>query len=250
MTTAAAIVTVTLVIGLLAPDRASGAADASALARVEAMEPAYGRVVAYTARFVRQELIDGRLRPREEALLKFQRPNRFYLRWVSGPATGREMLYPAGAGDRVLVAEPGMLTRLFTAVLHPDSPHVLKESRHPVTDIGIGRLVELILDNVRRAAAVGEVRIIDRGVGGGSRPESSLELIFPLTAAGRYYAHRTVVGVDVETGLPVSATIFDWDDRMIEDYAYRNLRLNPPLTALDFDVANPEYRFPRWQVTP
>jgi len=251
MSTAAAIVTVMLVLGALAPDRASGAVDAGALAMLEAMEPAYGRVVAYTARFFRQELLDGRLRPREEALLKFQRPNRFYLRWVSGPAKGREMLYPAdAAGDRVLVAEPGVLTRLFTAVLHPDSPHVLKESRHPVTDIGVGRLVELILDNVRRGAAAGEVGIIDRGVGGGSRPESSVELVFPRTAAGRYYAYRTVVGVDVGSGLPVSARIFDWDDRMIEDYAYRNLRLNPPLTALDFDAANPEYRFPRWQVSP
>jgi hypothetical protein len=242
-------VTLTLVIGLLAPDRVSGGTDARALAMVEAMEPAYGRVVAYTARFFRQEMIGGRLRPREEALLKFQQPNRFYLRWVSGPAKGRQMLYPDEAGDRVLVAEPGMLMRLFTAVLPPDSPHVLEESRHPVTDIGIGRLVELILGNVRRAAAAGELQIIDRGVSGGP-PETRLELVFPRTAARHYYAYRALVGVDVETGLPVTATIFDWDDRMIEDYAYRDLRLNPPLTALDFDAANPEYRFPRWQVTP
>src|SRR5437899_11361393 len=38
------------------------------------MEAAYARVEGYTARFVRQEVVDGALRPREEAILKFRRP--------------------------------------------------------------------------------------------------------------------------------------------------------------------------------
>jgi uncharacterized protein DUF1571 len=241
-----------LALALLLPGRAMGAADAGAVAILEAMEPAYARVSAYTARFIRQELVGGHLRPREEALLKFQRPHRFYLRWIAGPATGREMLYPADAEGRVLVHEPGMLTRLFTAVLEPDSAHVLRQSRHPVTDIGIGRLVTLILDNARRALRDGQLEIVERGLSttGAGRPERRLELVFPRAPEARYYAHRALVGVDVDTQLPVSATIFDAEGRMIEDYAYRDVRLNPPLTALDFDPANPEYRFPPWRVRP
>src|SRR5712692_5185394 len=49
------------------------------------MGPAYASVQSYTARFVRQEVVNGSLRPREEALLKFQRPGLIYLRWVAGP---------------------------------------------------------------------------------------------------------------------------------------------------------------------
>jgi hypothetical protein len=195
--------------------------------------------------------VDGRLRPREEALLKFQRPDRFYLRWISGPARGREMLYPNGDGDRVLVYEPGVLTGWFTAVLEPGSQHVLKQSRHPVTDIGIGRLIEIIVDNVRHGLGAGELEIVDRGtITDGGRSERRLELVWPRVAERRYYAHRAVVGVDVTTGLAVTATIFDADDRMVEDYAYRDLRLNPPLTAVDFDAANPGYRFPNRRFTP
>ncbi|MEX2146390.1 MAG: DUF1571 domain-containing protein [Candidatus Rokuibacteriota bacterium] len=240
-----------LVLALLLPGRAVGAADPAAVAVLEAMEPAYARVSAYTARFIRQELVGGRLRPREEALLKFQRPHRFYLRWIAGPPAGREMLYPADAEGRVLVHEPGMVTRLFTAVLEPDSAHVLRESRHPVTDIGIGRLVTLILDNARRALREGQLEIVERGVStDGDAQERRLELVFPRAPEARYYAYRAVVGIDVQTHLPVTATIFDAEGRMVEDYAYRDVRLNPPLTALDFDPANPEYRFPRWRVRP
>src|SRR5688572_16738451 len=123
---------IALALALLLPAPAVGGADAGAVAILEAMEPAYARVSAYTARFIRQEMVADRLRPREEALLKFQRPQRFYLRWIAGPAAGREMLYPADAAGRVLVHEPRLLTRLFTAVLEPDSAHVLKQSRHPV----------------------------------------------------------------------------------------------------------------------
>ena len=244
-------VALALLLALLAPERAGGGADASALALLEAMEPAYARVSAYTARFIRQEVVGGRLRPREEALLKFQRPHRLYLRWVDGPPTGRQMLYPADAEGRVLVHEPGTLTRLFSAVLAPDSAHVMRESRHPVTDIGIGRLVTLILENARRARHDGQLAIVERGVSTeGGRPERRLELMFSRAAEAGYYAPRVIVGIDVDTTLPVTATIFDAQGRMVEDYAYRDIRLNAPLAAIDFDAANPEYRFPRWRVQP
>src|SRR5437773_2741035 len=120
------------------------------------MEAAYARVHGYTARFVRQEVVDGELRPREEALLKFRRPGLIYLRWVAGPPVGRQILFVPGKNhDRMLVREPG---------------------------------------------------------------------------------------------LPVRAVMYDWDDRTVADYAYREVRLNPPLTRTDFDPANPEYGFPHWRV--
>jgi hypothetical protein len=42
--------------------------------------------------------------------------------------------------------------------------------------------------------------------------------------------------------------VHDRDGRMLGDYAYRELRLHPSLTAADFDAANPAYGFPRWRV--
>src|SRR3989441_1147366 len=133
------------------------------------MEAAYARVQGYTARFVRQEVVDGELRPREEALLKFRRPGLIYLRWVAGPPVGRHILFVPGRNhDRMLVREAGLFTSLATIVMAPDSPRVLSESRHPVTDIGIGQLITLVLDGARRAGAAGELTVRDDGVAPGA----------------------------------------------------------------------------------
>lgn len=236
-----------LVLALGSP--AGAGADPASL--LFGLETAYARVQSYTARFVKQEVVDGTLRPREEALLKFQRPGLLYLRWTAGPPAGREILFVPGRNDdRMLVREPGWLSSLVTVAMAPDSPRVLRESRHPVTDVGIGRLVELIVDNARRAAAAGELTLRDRGVVAGTAgPERRLEAVLPRDGQGRYYCYRLDLGVALGSGLPVRATIYDWGDRMVADYEYLDLKLNPVLTAGDFEAANPEYGFPRWRVS-
>jgi Protein of unknown function (DUF1571) len=232
----------------LADGVAARAADPSAL--LEPMAAAYARVERYTARFIRQEVVDGRLRPREEVLLKFQRPGLLYLRWVSGPPAGREILFVPGQHEnRMLVSEPGLLTSLVTIALAPDSPRVFEESRHAVTDIGVGRLVELILDNTRRAAAAGELHVRDLGaVTGPERPGRRIEVVLPRRPERGYYCHRLDLLVATGSGLPLRAIIHDWHDRMVADYAYLDLTVNPALAPIDFDAANPAYKFRSWKI--
>ena len=218
---------------------------------LRAMADRYGAVQTYTARFVRQEVVDGVLHSREEAVLKFQRPGRLYLRWIDGPPRGREILFvPGRDGDRVLVHEPRGMAGFFTALMAPDSERVLRESRHPVTDVGIGRLVALIDDNVERARRHRDVRVADLGTfADGGRARRRLELHFAQGASRPYYADRVVVAIDVELGLPTGITAFNADQRLLALYDYRDVRLNVPLDAHDFDPANPEYGFPRWRLT-
>jgi hypothetical protein len=53
------------------------------------------------------------------------------------------------------------------------------------------------------------------------------------------------ITIDVSSGLPVAAVLSDDAGRKVAEYAYRELRLNPPLGPLDFDPGNPAYGFPR-----
>jgi hypothetical protein len=154
-----------LVLGPAAP-----AAGEDPAALLLGMAAAYARVERYTALFVRQEVVGGVARPREEALLKWERPGLMYLRWTAGPPVGREILFVPGRNDdRMLVREPGLLRRFATIVMAPDSPRVLEESRHPVTDIGIGRLIDLVLADTYATTGWPEA---PGGSSGGSRPSS------------------------------------------------------------------------------
>ncbi len=59
----------------------------------------------------------------------------------------------------------------------------------------------------------------------------------------RYYAARVVLWIGQEPRLPLKLEIYDGQGRLYESYEHSELRLNTGLTDLDFDPANPEYRF-------
>lgn len=240
-------VTILVVAALIVAIPPSTAAE-EPLALVARMEAAYAQVRDYTATFAKRERVRGVLLDREVTQLKFQRPFRVYLRWLAGPKEGREVLYAEGVnGNRMLVSEPSGFRRLFTFLVDPRDDRALRESRHPITDIGIGRLIGLIADNVRRAVPRGELTLIDHGPGEeGGRQVRRYEGILPDDPARGYFCARLLLAV--EAGLPVRVVIYEWGGELAADYAYTDLQVNRGLGPEEFDPANPAYRFPRWRL--
>ncbi len=208
-------------------------------------EKQYAQVADYTALMLSRERRGDALQPLERVLLKFQRPFKVYMRWLEGPSKGREGLYVSGAyNGRFLVYEPKGVQRLFTAALEPNDARVLERSRHPVTDIGIGRLLEIVGENARRAARNGVLRVVDRGSAElHGRRVHQLESILPQDARLGYYGYRVTLAFDDENHLPIRVIVYDWTDQMVEDYTYIELQLNPGLASQEFDPANKEYGF-------
>jgi outer membrane lipoprotein-sorting protein len=208
------------------------------------MKQAYAGVDHYTATFLIQERLDGELRPLQRLVLKFKKPFKVYLRWLTGQNAGRQALYPAGVDGNELWVRVPILVGAITVSLDPQSPRARKGSRHAITDVGIGRLLDFFSDNADRALQRAEVTIED----GGQRTTFDRRthrywLHFPNDPAKGYYCMTALIDVDREYRLPIYAEIFDWDGQLIERYGYLDLRLNPGLTAEDFDAKNPAYGF-------
>jgi outer membrane lipoprotein-sorting protein len=211
---------------------------------LEEMQQAYARVDQYTATFLIQERLEGELRPQQRLELKFRKPFKVYLRWLTGKNEGRQALYPAGADGNELWVRVPILVGAVTVSLDPQSPKARKDGRHPITDVGIGRLLDLIGNNAHRGLQRGELTIGDGGQHAISdRPARRYTLHFPNDPAKGYYCMTAVIDVDLEHRLPIYAEIFDWDGQLIERYSYLDLRLNPGLTDEDFDPKNPAYGF-------
>jgi hypothetical protein len=196
------------------------------------------------------ERIDGQLEPEQVMLLKFQRPFKVYMRWVEGRAVGREGLYVAGENDgKFVVADRSGLAKFFTARLDPQDPRILARTRHTVTDLGIGRMLEIVGQSVRPAMRSGTLSVVDHGVGQvADRPARQVEAILPESARATHYGRRVHLAFDEATRLPIRVMVYDWDDQLLEDYTYRKLATNPGLTAADFDLRNPAYNFSGWRV--
>jgi outer membrane lipoprotein-sorting protein len=208
------------------------------------MKQAYGRVDHYTATFLLQERVDRELGPNQQLTLKFKKPLKIYLRWLLGKHEGRQALYPAGVDGNELWVRLPLLVGAVTVSLDPQSPRARKGSRHPITDVGIGKLLDLIAENAARGLQRGELTIEDSGQRTTfDRPAQRYILHFPADPAKGYYCMTALIDVDREYQLPVYAEIFDRHGQLIERYGYLDVRLNPGLTDADFDPKNPAYGF-------
>ncbi len=220
---------------LLAVFRIAQSADVPAgelLRLLDAADRSYLQVRDYTAVMISRERVKDVLLPQERILLKFQRDFKVYMRWLE-----------------FLVYEPKGLQRLFTAALEPTDARVMEKSRHPVTDVGIGRLLEIVGENARRGYRNGVLRVVDRGVGEvAGRRARHVEGVLPRDPKLGYYAYRVQLAFDEELRLPIRVVVYDWNDQLVEDYTYTELRTNPGLSTRDFDPANKEYGFSTWRI--
>lgn len=226
-----------------APSEAEAQESADLSKWLQETEEALAKVDNYTAVFHRIEFVDGKLIPEEVTVLKFKRPFKIYMRWVS-PSKGQESLYIQGANNNKIRAHGSGIVGIVTVNLDPTCAPAMENSRHPITEAGLHNLVAKIAGNLRRGLRAGELVSQDHGeqtVYG--RKTKELEGILPKDASRGYYCHRCVVNVDIETKMPIRTRIFDADDRLIECYGYERLELNPGLTDKDFDPKNPEYHF-------
>jgi hypothetical protein len=206
---------------------------------------AYLEVNDYTCVLVKQERLRGRLQPEHVMMMKARRePFSVYLSWSAPKSVkGQEACYVAGKHEgRMRVHPAGLLGALGFVSLEPDDPRAREDSNHPITEAGVGNLID------RFARAWEEERRLNRTQARLSewefhgRPCTRVETIQADPAGGRIPYYRTVLCFDRATRLPVRVECYDWprpngnpDGDLSEVYSYLNVRLNVGLGDGDFD---------------
>jgi len=126
--------------------------DAEALSALDAMEKAAAATNDYTMRLVKRELRGSELTPAETIVIKWQRPQRIYLHETQGIREGQEVLYVPGWNKNKIRVHKGTFPDVNLS-MDPYGSLAMANSHHPVPEIGLPRLVGLVLDNVKRARA-------------------------------------------------------------------------------------------------
>ena len=207
-------------------------------------EAAYDQITSYTAILYKQQRVAGELLPEETILIKFKKPFSLYLKWIEQPHKGSELLFVQGWNEDRVRAHRGGFFRFITRDLEPTAPELMKDNLRPVTDIGIGQLVNIVATNIRKAieadeltfSALGEETVYGRAT-------ELFEITFPKVSANQYDAYRFVINQDVESRILVRIRSYDRNDQLVEAYGYENLDLDARLTDADFAPDHPDYRF-------
>lgn len=237
-----------LALSLLASAGPSGAAAPAPLdpwlGWLERAEALLSRTDGYTVVYHKRELIKDTLLPEDVMRLKFMKPFNVYIEWVNPDGDGGEAIYVEGWNENRIRVHPGGFWGILTFNLVKDSRWIRRTNRHPITEVGLHSLVGLIGSHVRRGHAAGE--FASRSLGEEpmfGRRAQVLEGVLPADPAKGYYCRRAVIHVDAQLALPLRLRVFDWDDRLVEEYGYEDFKPDVTLSAVDFDPANPGYRF-------
>ncbi|TWU14342.1 hypothetical protein CA54_31870 [Symmachiella macrocystis] len=215
------------------------------LADLKQAREAVGKMQGYEARFIRQIRKDDVLRDAEEIDLKLRHhPMSVYLRWKK---TGKEALYVQGQNDDKLLVklDEGLLSFAGTLAIQPDEEKAMKDSRYPITKIGLLQLVERILKEnkgleLKKTTCKVQNEFLDDMACVCYTIEFSGPDVHPEYS-------KTVLHICEESKLPVCIASYGWDDRqpggLVERYEYRDVKANQNLTDKDFDSANEAYNF-------
>lgn len=243
-----------------APDQRSGSDTSSPPARHPLDAPleklyscreAMKKVKDYTSTFVRREEIGGELSDFEFIYMKCRNePFAVYLYWLK-PHAGREAIYADGRyNGRLIVHETGLKDAVAGTVdLDPHGERAMENSRHPITEAGIARMIDQFIEGAERERRFGECEVqFYKNAKVDGRTCTWFEVKHPYPRRQFVY-HILRVFVDDELNLPIRMEAYDWprrpeaSPRLVEEYTYMKLRLNQGLTERDFDTRNQRYAF-------
>lgn len=214
----------------------------------------------YSCKVVRRERVRGVLQPPElmTAKVRHQRsrngkveiPFGVYLK-VHAPdkVKGREVLFVDGQNDgRMLVRNGGKRFGFVTTRIAPESDTAMATNRYPITEFGIENLVRRLIQVVKEDMAISNDTQVDfypeANIDG--RTCTAIKVVHP-TYDQRLRFHMATVFVDKELQVPVHYEAHDWpqekggDPILLEQYTYRDIKLNVGYSDYDFSPDNESY---------
>lgn len=214
----------------------------------------YEQIDTYSCLFTKRErLKSGRVVGPQVMEMKVRtQPRSVYFKFVK-PHAGRECIWVDGGFDNKMLVHDVGLGKLLAGTLkiEPTSRMAMEENRHPITDAGIGFLLDELATRWDVEMKPGLIEVsIARNAQVGDRPCIMVESIHP-EFSNEYLYHKVKVYFDQETYMPIRFEAYDWPNKkgkveLVEEYMYVDLVLDGNLDAGDFDPSNQEYSFGRF----
>ena len=196
---------------------------------------AYSKVRDYSCLFLRQERIKDVLGMEQVAEMKVRVKSFSVAVRFARPESvaGLEERYVAGSRlDKVKYRPAGAKGVNGFQLVSLDDPKILAETRHPITEIGIGATIDLLISMTSREKTLGNsLEIFTSDYQFGGKNVTRYE-IFAKRAHAHRYAYRTLVYVDKESKLPVRIEAYGEPKAgmitgdLLECYSYTDVKLN------------------------
>ena len=222
----------------------------------------------YKARVVKQERsgkklaavtkMDVKLRYREPLNESYNRPVDVYLKFIEPKSqAGREVIWRQNMNDDLMMVHEAGILNITTVELAPNSRLAMLGNRYPISDLGIEKLLEKLIERGLKDRSFEECEVnIDPKVLVADRECKRIEVLHRTQeivvdgVAHRFDFHRAVIDIDLKWGIPIHYASYLWPEQpgaepvLDEEFTYENLEFNIGFSDEDFDPDNPSYDYP------
>jgi len=197
-------------------------------------------VTGYTATLQKQERIDGRLERTELIDVAFrEKPFSVLMKWKEGARRAAAVLYVKGENrDQLLVRPAGVLSVAGIVARSPNGSDAKKAGRYPLTEFGIKIGMQRTLVSWERAKRADALHVEFLGVKEiketGNRPCWILKRTGYAAPEESEGITELTTYIDKDTWLQVGTVLKGEDNRLIGEYFFRDITINPTLPAGTF----------------
>jgi outer membrane lipoprotein-sorting protein len=188
-------------------------------------------ITDYTCMFSKHELIGNRIIREDNIELKVKRPGHFYMKWTNGPKKGRRAIYVVGQNNNRVLINMGGVMGLLPVAIDPYGKKALKENRHPITEADLIIIFERVTENYLRCRTDPEFSPPEIS----SKGSDTLVLKMKFPPGKGYYTRSGCLTIDRKRWLPISIVCYGWNNEFLEEYSFKDIKINPGLTEQAFE---------------
>jgi Protein of unknown function (DUF1571) len=211
----------------------------------------------YTGIIVKRERIQGALGDETKMEFKIRsrrefnghiRPLSVYMKFLEPrSARNREVIWTEG---KKIIGHEGGFANLVRLELEPTGMLAMMGNKYPITELGLMRLVEKLIEKGERDRALGDCEVhIQEDQLVGDRKCRMIQVTHSA-ANGKFDFHIARIYLDMERMIPLKYTAYLWPKTpaepppLEEEFTYLDLKINVGLKDIDFDPDNKDYNYP------
>lgn len=214
----------------------------------------------YTALFTKRCRVNGELGELQYVNVKIRNrkiqsgeittPMGVYLKFLKPSSVkGREIIWAESQNAGKLVAHDAGLFNLISVKLDPNGIVAMRGQRYPITEIGIEKITEKLIETVERDRQYGECEVkFFKNAKIGNASCTMVQVTHPIQRE-HFDFYRARVYFDDALKMPVRYAAWSWPSKpgeqplLEEEYTYHHVRVNVGLTDEAFETSNSEYQF-------
>lgn len=201
-------------------------------------------VRSYKLTFLKRERVAGKLYPPEgKGFEKMQvhfreKPFSVHMAWLANAHLAQKVLYVEGENDGQMVVRPhGKLLSAFVVSREVRGPDARSSGRYTIDQFGLYLAQKRTVDRMREAARRGALHLeyqglVKLGEVGGRACYKFLRK--PYQPPEDDNISELTVYIDAETWLQVGSVLRDPDGKLIAEYYFRDVEINPDIDKQQF----------------